>query len=347
MNVDRLQWTPEFSGDFMTALVIAAIAGRSSLKAWVEVWRALQVQKVQHELLQRSGLGDDLGLVDGQRSDTVEMRTLAGQTVTVLAVNALQLGCTIDVGTHVMYRDADLSKFLELHPKRQAQVTRLRLNTREMASDLVISMCEQGNHAKTLTVEFPSPKVAALLQAQPTRAQVQLAAKAAPGTVLVVGSGSDNFGLLSGIVRNRENLAVWLARAGAANAAQQPLCSWRALLEDPPLPITTTTDTCPTLAVLLMSGGDDPAPHPDLVREVDGFALALSSRNQTGYLCVQRDVLQSGQTRYTWVIHRKGWCLGDASSKNVAIGHCQYLTAVEAALGRAKAVAKIATGDIY
>ena len=329
---DQVQWTPEFMTDFLDA----AIAGRSSLKAWVAVWRALHLQKVQRVLLHRAGLGNGLGLVDDQCSGTVEMRTLAGQMVTVLAMTALDLGLIIEVGTHVLYSSSDLSKYLELNPQRHAQVTRLRVNVLKHASDLVCSMSVQGNHAKTLIVKFPSPTVAALLQEQPTREQVQRAVSAAPGTVLVVGSGSDNYGHLSGIERNRENLAVWLALPGTAAAAQQPLCSWAALLEDPPVP-TATKGTCPTLAVARLTGLEH---DTDLVREVDGVRLALERSNPTGYCGVVERHLVSGQTRFGWKIIR--WSSSTETNRQVASCKAIFDTAVGAALDRAKEAAKIA-----
>ena len=330
--------TPAFLGDVPMAIV-EAIERESSWKAWVAVWRALELQKVQQLLLQRSGLEDGLGLVDDQRSDTVEMRTLAGQMVTVLAVNALQLGLTIDIDTHVMYSDSELSKYLQLNTHTLPQVTRLRLNSRKRASDLVISMCEQGNHSKTLTVVYPAPSVAALLHEQPTREQVQLAASAAPGKVLLVGSGSDNYGHLSGCGSHRENLAVWLARPGTADAAQLPLRSWGALLENPPVP-TATKGTCPTLAVARLTGREC---DTDLVRVVDGVRLELSTLNKTGYVGVTAQRSPSGQTGFGWQIRTgryQDWQIPDTyhSASSGAI----FDTAVGAALDRAKEVAKIA-----
>ena len=227
---DHQAWTEELTG----ACAEAAFAWQSC-KQWVALQRALRVQKVQLKLLARSGLGDGLGLVAEQGPAPVEVRAVAGQLVSVLALVALELGLTIEVCTHVLYKGADFSKYLERNPQRRAQVTSLQVNNLGTSSEVVCGMTEQGNHAKTLTVTFPSTNVAALLEQEAPRELVQLAARSSPGTVIVVVSGSDNFGFLSSVAHNIENAAVWIARPGMAGGAQLPLLSFREKLANPPV----------------------------------------------------------------------------------------------------------------
>merc|ERR1740139_158910 len=132
--------------------------------------------------------------------------------VSALAVEALEHRLTIEVCTHVLYQDADFSKYLALNPQKRAQVTSLKVNTLKTSSEVVCGMAEQGTHAKTLTVTVPSTKVAELLWKKAARELVQDAARSSPGTIIVVASGSDNFGSPCRVAHNKENAAVWIAR---------------------------------------------------------------------------------------------------------------------------------------
>ena len=316
---DRHVWPPELTR--ACSELVVACNPLQSCKKWVAFRRAVWRWWLQLKLLSRTGLESGCGLVAGQCPAPVEMRKLAGQMSSVIAIFALELGLTIELCTHVLYSNADLSKYLERYPRRLAQVTSLRLNYRGTASEAICVAAEQGNHSKTLTVHFPSPKVAALLGEKAPREQVQNAARASPGLVLVQACGSDNFGPLSGIKTNRENLDAMLARPGMEVKAQLPLLAWHEKLADPPLP---TAPICPTRAAAQLTGRDL-SMLSGLARTVDGVTLALSRNNSTGYLGVQ--ALPSG--KFWWKVLKED----ESKREVVAQGVCD--TAVEAARDRA------------
>lgn len=323
---DHSEWPEELTRTCSEAVLW------KSCKQWAAFQRAYHVWQMQLKLLGGSGLGGRLGLVAEQRPAPVEQRTLAGQMVSVLAINALDHGLIIEVCTHVLYQDAEFSKYLECNPQKRAQVTSLRVNTLKTSSEVVCGMAEQGTHAKTLAVMVPSTKVAAVLWQEASRELwqeasrelVQDAARSSPGTVLVMTSGSDNFSYLSRGAHNTENAAVWIARPGMAREAQLPLLSFREKLANPPVP---TAPRCPTRAAAALAGCAWASESSGLAREVDGVTLARSGNNATGYLGVFAASLSSGKFR--WKVEAKK----SEVRSILAQGVCD--TAVEAARDRA------------
>lgn len=317
---DHQEWTEELTDACSEAVLW------QSCKKWVAFQRAHHVWQVQHKLLGRSGLGGGLGLVAEQGPAPVEQRALAGQMVSVLAVVALELRLTIDVCTHVLYDNAEFSMYLDRNPQRRAQVTSLQVNKLKHSSEVVSGMAEQGTHAKTLKVTFPSTKVAALLWQEAPRELVQDAARSSPGTVLAVTSGSDNFSFLSRVEHLNENAAVWIARPGMAREAQLPLLSFREKLANPPVP---TAPRCPTRTAAALAGHAWASESSGLARELDGVTLARSVNNgTTGYLGVYPYPVGLG--KFLWKVQSQS---ASEVRSILAEGVCD--TAVEAARDRA------------
>lgn len=276
-----------------------------TLSQWMSTVLLIKFHWRRLMLLHGCGLNNNQGVVPYQTSVSTQHRILAGSYATILVIHALEHGFLVTINTHVLNGGCELELYLSEHPQRMKQVLLIGVNKLKGAGTprWIGEACVQGTHAKYVFVEWPSQQVAATLAGFEATASleargcaarreiVQAAAAAAPGRLIAVLSGSDNFNSLSTIKPLAENAELRFARVGQEDAAQLTLRDWRSKLVTPLLPAVTKLEHPALLAEQLAGRRVRPA---SFVYELDGIKLKPSRAGaQFAYAGVQ---LSSGVT---------------------------------------------------